>query len=775
MKITLKNRIFALVAILVSTSMLVLSGLFFTSMDNRLHEEFKTRGSIIVDSFVQNSIEGVIIEDRDSLTKTVEKLFDVKDVVYAHIYDAEDIRIAAKEILHMDYDVLHRSTENVQITKTEHAPAGRRNKVSIMNFQEPIIDETGEHIGHVHVGISLESINAERKKMLARAMAILAIFITIGFITSFLVANSIAGPIRALTKVFAIVAGGNMDQQVDTSRTDELGTLAKAFKKMMTDLKKSTTSIDNLNQEITARKQSEEKATGLANILETSLNEIYIFDAETLKFTQVNEGARRNIGYDLEECRQLTPLDIRPDVTAEEFEKAAEPLRSGKKAMINFEAVHKRKDGSSYPVDVHLQMSSFESRPVFVAIIVDITARKQAEHLLRQAKNEAEEATVAKSRFLANMSHEIRTPMNAIIGFSEILVGDKLTDEQHDYVKIISNSGSHLLQLINDILDFSKIEAGKLEVENIKTSLSDILANVESLIAFKAAEKGIKFKFNMSQGLPDQICSDPARLTQCLINLASNAVKFTTKGHVYLNVSMEQRDQKAYVRFDVEDTGIGIPADKQATIFESFTQADDSHTRKYGGTGLGLAITKKLSEILGGDLTLTSEEGTGSVFSLVVPANVDINDQSDPEVSGVEGQTESEGIRMEKLKYSGRVLVAEDVKGNQLLIKTILNKMGLEATIAPDGKEALDMVCQQEFDLVLMDIQMPRMNGYEATQAIRQKGMTIPIVALTANVMKGDREKCLSIGCDDYLAKPIDRRELKRVLDAYVPVKIASA
>ena len=772
----LKNRIFALVSILVSSSMFALSCFLLSGLGDRLHEEFKTKGSIIVDSFVQNSVEGIIIEDAVGLTQTVEKLFDVEDVVYAHIYDAEDTRIAGKEILHVNQQVIHRSAKDIQVTTTEQNLAGKKNKVSIMNFQSPVTDETGEYIGCVHVGISLESIDFEMKKMAARAMALLAIFIVIGFIASFLVANSIANPIKALTKVFAIVASGDLDQQVDTSRTDEIGGLAKAFKKMMSDLKRSTTSIDNLNQEITARKQSEERVLDLANILETSLNEIYIFDAETLKFVQVNEGARRNIGYSLEECRQLTPVDIKPEFdTAEEFEKVIKPLRTGEKYMMNFETVHQRKDGSSYPVDVHLQMSSFESRPAFVAIIVDITARKQAEQLLRQAKNEAEEASIAKSRFLANMSHEIRTPMNAIIGFSEILVSDTLTDEQHDYVKIISNSGNHLLQLINDILDFSKIEAGKLVVEAIETSLSDILANVESLIALKAAEKAVEFKINMCQGLPAQISTDPSRLTQCLINLTNNAVKFTKEGHVYLNVSFEDRDGQAYIRFDVEDTGIGIPTDKQAEIFESFTQADDSHTRNYGGTGLGLTITKKLSELLGGGLTLTSEEGTGSVFSLVIPANVDMNNRPALDGPGVTDQIKSEGKKMEKTQYSGRVLVAEDVKGNQILIKTILSKMGLEVTIAPDGKEALDEVCRQEYDLVLMDIQMPKMNGYEATQAIRHKGMTIPVVALTANVMKGDREKCLSIGCDDYLAKPIDQRELRRVLDAYVPLKNVSA
>jgi len=776
MKITLKNRIFALTAIFVSTSMLVLSGFFLTTLNSRLHEEFKTKGLLVVDSFVQNSAQSIAAEDKQALTRAVEKLFELEGLVYAYIYDAENTRILGKDILHVDQEVIRQFAYDLQTTKTARTLVGGKNKIPAMSFQTPVVDKTGKYIGCVHMGISLENINAEMKKTTVRAVALLVIFITASFIASFFVAKSIDNPISSLTQALTIATGKNVDQKVNTACNDDLKKLAdKAFKKIIADPKGSTASLDKLNREIIAREQSEQKASDLANILETSLNEIYIFDAETIRFTQVNEGARRNIGYTLEECRQLTPLDIEPDFTAEAFEKVVEPLRSDETAKMNFETFHKRKDGTLYPVDVHLQMTSFGSKPAFVAIAVDITTRKQAEQLLKQAKNEAEDASLAKSRFLANMSHEIRTPMNAIIGFSEILIASDLTDEQHDYARIISNSGNHLLQLVNDILDFSKIEAGKMKVELIETSLNKVLGDIESLMVIKVAKKGIEFKINMCRELPSQIRSDPARLTQCLLNLTSNAVKFTKKGHVYLNVSLEDRDQLAYIRFDVEDTGIGIPADKQTEIFESFTQADNSHTRKYGGTGLGLAITKRLSGLLGGKLTLASEKGVGSVFSLVVPANVDVNSSPAMSRPKAKDQTESKGKKMEELKYSGKVLVVEDVKGNQILIQTLLSKMGIEVTIVADDKEAVEEVCRQEFDLVLMDIQMPVMNGYEATQAIRNKGMTIPIVALTANVMKGDREKCLSIGCDDYLAKPIDRRELKRVLDAYVPVESISA
>lgn len=231
----------------------------------------------------------------------------------------------------------------------------------------------------------------------------------------------------------------------------------------------------------------------------------------------------------------------------------------------------------------------------------------------------AELANIFKSQFLANMSHEIRTPMNSIIGFAELLSTEELTEEQQDYVQTICESGKHLLSLINDILDFSKIEAGKHKVEIIECSLNKVLSNIKSVFAFKTAEKKIEFKINASDDLPDQIQTDPTRLTQCLINLINNAVKFTEKGHVHVNVYLQEDAGQSCIRFDVEDTGIGIPIERQDAVFDPFVQADSSTTRKYGGTGLGLAITKKLAELMGGGLTLTSEEGKGSVFSLTVP------------------------------------------------------------------------------------------------------------------------------------------------------------
>jgi signal transduction histidine kinase/CheY-like chemotaxis protein/PAS domain-containing protein/HPt (histidine-containing phosphotransfer) domain-containing protein len=420
------------------------------------------------------------------------------------------------------------------------------------------------------------------------------------------------------------------------------------------------------------------------------------------------------------------------------------------------------------------------SRHVVLAI-QDMTKRKdvekeheqlnrQLEASVQKANRMARKATIAdlaKSRFLANMSHEIRTPMNAIIGFSQILAGENLTCEQKHHVDIIRQSAEHLLQLINDILDFSKIEAGKLNIKVGECPLEHSFATIESLMRPQAKAKGITFEIQQCGPLPAIIRTDATRLHQCLINLIDNAVKFTNEGYVNVNVSLHEIDKKPYIRFDVRDTGIGIPPEKQKLIFEEFQQADGSHTRKYSGTGLGLPITKKLAHLLGGELILRSEAGKGSVFSLTIPANIDIKSQRlfNKDRRVIESNQMPE---KERDKFSGSVLVAEDSKSNQKLIKLLLERFGMEVTIAEDGKQAVDKALNRQFDLIFMDIQMPNMDGYQATKLLRRKGLKTTIIALTAYAMQEDYERCISAGCDDYLRKPINNKLLLTVIKKYL-------
>ena len=396
--------------------------------------------------------------------------------------------------------------------------------------------------------------------------------------------------------------------------------------------------------------------------------------------------------------------------------------------------------------------------------------RKQAMEALRSANKALEEsiqvaecANRSKSEFLANMSHEIRTPMTAILGFCDVLLENASFGQRLDATQTIKRNAEHLLTLINDILDLSKIEAGKLSLESVPCRPRQMLEDVVSLMKVKADAKSLPLDSQCGQGVPERISTDPVRLRQILVNLIGNAIKFTETGFVKVSVEAEKKDRdKTMLRFEVTDTGIGMHPEQVANIFEPFSQADASTTRKFGGTGLGLTISKRLAERLGGDITVESEIEKGSTFTLRVEAvpvdealPYEENDNSD-----ISRDELSEQARV--IPPGCRILLAEDGIDNQRLISLLLKKAGASVEVAENGLVAAEvaMTGDEPFDLILMDMHMPLKDGYEATRELRQAGYKGPIIALTANAMKEDEKKCLDAGCDAYLAKPIDREKL---------------
>lgn len=367
--------------------------------------------------------------------------------------------------------------------------------------------------------------------------------------------------------------------------------------------------------DITDQKRAEAAESRLGRIIEQSLNEVYIIDANTLRFLQVNHGARTNLGYTMDELRDLTPADLLPEYTVELFDDTINLLRSEARDKLIFKANNSRKDGSTYDIEAHVQFMKNEDPPVFVAIAQDITKQNKTEEDLRLAVAEANRANRSKSEFLSNMSHEIRTPMNGVLGMTEVLLGTDLSEKQTKLAMVLAESGQTLMALLNDILDLAKIEAGKVHIENIDFSLQSLLDPVTALWQAPLDDKGLKFSLTVTPDINTMLLSDPGRITQILNNLIGNAVKFTEQGGVSLEVSQEQLDNgNLKLRFAITDTGIGINPGALEKLFDQFIQADSSTTRKHGGTGLGLAISKQLSELLGGSIGVESTLDQGSTF-----------------------------------------------------------------------------------------------------------------------------------------------------------------
>jgi len=667
--------------------------------------------------------------------------------------------------------------------------------------------------------------------------------------------------------------------------------------------------ISGTHLDVTARKKAAEmleiSESRLRSLFELSPLGIALNDFETREFIEINKSLHEAAGYSRDEFQKLSYWDITPkEYKAQEAELLENLQKTGHYGPYEKEYI--RKDGSRYPVLLNgvLLEDPTTQRQMIWSIVEDITLAKQAQTDLHNAKEDAEGANLAKSEFLANMSHEIRTPMNGVIGMTNLLLDSGLSREQHNFAKSVKSSAESLLSLINDILDFSKVEAGKLVLEPVDFDIGPLMDEFGTSVSFRAQQKGLEIVCPANPVQHQWFSADSGRIRQVLTNLVGNAIKFTERGEVAIYYKLQQQTaQRTQIRIDIVDTGIGLSSEQQGRLFERFSQADGSTTRKYGGTGLGLSISKQLVELMGGEIGVDSEPGKGSTFWFTLDLANAINQLPSPAMDGLKGRRflvaetnatnrrlleqlfESWGIdysladsgqalmdclragvasdhpydvaiidlqlpdinddnigmqiqgipdlsdlplvalnlsgqrgdkaRLLAAGFSGyvskpieqallynalldacgqptvedpsdsrvehedtqdmaaHILVAEDNLTNQIVARGMLEKLGANVDIAVNGKEALFALEQFHFDMVLMDCQMPMMDGYEATRKIRDpqssvKNHDIPIVAMTANAMQGDREKCIAAGMDDYISKPVDPAKLKSILKSWL-------
>ena len=480
---------------------------------------------------------------------------------------------------------------------------------------------------------------------------------------------------------------------------------------------------------------------------------IHWVDFDSGRLLYVNDAAARMLGYTVDELLALGVPDLDPKLGPTGYEQVKASVRE--RGSIQIESLQRKKDGSLLPVEVssyHHRDSDGNER--FIAFVTDISQRKQQEEALRQARDDAEAANIAKSAFLANMSHEIRTPLNAVVGMAHLLRRSGLNPVQLDRLDKLDTAGHHLLEIINAILDLSKIEAGKFQLEAVSFNLRAVVGNVASILAPRLQEKGLHL-FTEVAHLPHLLFGDRTRLQQALLNFAGNAIKFTEHGRITIRVAPVAEDEESVMlRFEVTDTGIGIDAEVLDRLFNAFEQADVSTTRRYGGTGLGLAITRRIACLMGGDVGVSSTLGQGSQFWFTARL---LKVRDEPVARPVEWTMNVE--RRLQQEFSGsRILLAEDEPINAEIARMMLEDAGLLVDLAEDGKRACEMASRGDYALVLMDMQMPNMNGLDATRCLREihEMARLPIIAMTANAFSEDRARCFAAGMNDFIGKPID-------------------
>ncbi|SFI10618.1 PAS domain S-box-containing protein [Tindallia magadiensis] len=536
--------------------------------------------------------------------------------------------------------------------------------------------------------------------------------------------------------------------------------------------------IHAFGRDISDKRRRVEELRRFRRAIDNSPDGIYLISRRKMRFLDCNLSAFQELGYSLEELRQLGPQDIKPEYRQDELEIIFDEISLNKEGKGVLQTLHQRKDGSVFPVEVHLQVFDSAGEQMIVASARDISEHLKLLEDTARAHEEAKTANLAKSRFLATMSHELRTPMNSFLGMIQLMQMTNLDEEQEDYLAMAEQSAQTLLHLINEVLDYSKIESVSIQIEHQEFSIDDLLTKIKNFLRPYIEDKSLECKIQAAPEVPKCVLGDSFRILQVLNNLLDNAIKFTKKGSIEVLVELDpnfksSKDTEIMLKWSIKDTGAGIPKDRLEAIFQPFSQADSSTTRGYGGTGLGLAICRSLAHLMGGEVWVESKEGAGSHFYFTCILE---STESCPAAHHLV-VPKSDQLNAYPYNSNLRVLIVDDRKDSQLVIQILGKKKKWQVSAASSGQEAITYFRNNIYDIIFMDIEMPQMDGYETVSQIRnieeqeKTKQKVPIIALTANALAGDREKCLKAGMNDYLSKPYGMTQVMDQIRKWVPSK----
>lgn len=738
-QISIKNKVIAVVVITVSIVVaVVFSFLAFKEIENLEKNLVENTDSV---AEMLSNLSGYALEFNQnySANEAIKPLKSFPSIIAGQI-------ITKSDSVFITYNTRNDLITHKQIYKEDMSYTDN----NFLHVYKPVIKDNAI-FGVVYLRVSIDKLKAQKREYIQSMVLLFVFVIILAYILATLLQRHVSDPLRKLATVTKQVAEtNNYSVELKAKYSDEVGQLFDSFSLMMKRIKQKENERDEALEKL---QQSKEM---FKNISESAFDAIILTDKNS-KISYWNQAAERIFGYKKDWIINKDIRTLIPERFHNRFGQSyAAYAQSGKWSLLDkpFEFIALRQEGEQFPIELTITKVGTEDNSNLSYTLRDISPRKEYEKTLIVAKKRAEESDKLKSAFLANMSHEIRTPMNSIIGFSELLLKPKVGDtEKKKFLNFIVSSGKSLLNLINDIIDISKIEAGQLKISKTNTDINALLSELFASF-YENPKLNTEFELVLKRAFSNQkftLLTDPYRVKQILINLLTNAFKFTDDGFVEFGYRVSNTE---FIEFYVKDTGVGIPTDKQKMIFDRFSQIEDTYFKNQGGTGLGLGISKKLTELLGGEMWVEASPEEGSTFFFTLPYITE---------TGVRKLPPNEKKQNSPDNWSNcTVLIAEDEESNMFFLTELLKPTGINIIHANNGLEAVELFKRhnEDIDIVLMDIKMPTMDGYQASRMIKTESMSVPIIAQTAYAMADEEQKSYEAGCDGYITKPINFTQL---------------